>query len=42
MQGDTGVIDYLNQGLRHELTSINQKHWLHYRLLESWGFRTLA
>ena len=24
MQGDTGVIDYLNQGLRHELTSVNQ------------------
>src|SRR5208337_2203724 len=41
MQGDTGVIDYLNQGLRHELTSINQ-YWLHYRLLENWGFRTLA
>jgi bacterioferritin len=41
MQGDTGVIDYLNQGLRHELTSINQ-YWLHYRLLENWGYRTLA
>jgi bacterioferritin len=41
MQGDTGVIDYLNQGLRHELTSVNQ-YWLHYRLLENWGYRTLA
>ena len=41
MQGDAGVIDYLNQGLRHELTSINQ-YWLHYRLLENWGYRTLA
>jgi len=41
MQGNTGVIDYLNQGLRHELTSINQ-YWLHYRLLDNWGYRTLA
>jgi bacterioferritin len=41
MQGDTGVIDFLNQGLRHELTSVNQ-YWLHYRLLENWGYRTLA
>jgi bacterioferritin len=41
MQGDTGVIDYLNQALRHELTSVNQ-YWLHYRLLDNWGYRTLA
>jgi bacterioferritin len=41
MQGDTGVIDYLNQALRHELTSINQ-YWLHYRLLDNWGYRSLA
>ena len=36
MQGDPKVIDYLNNGLRHELTSINQ-YWLHYRLLANWG-----
>jgi bacterioferritin len=41
MQGDTGVIDYLNQALRHELTSVNQ-YWLHYRLLDNWGYRSLA
>ena len=41
MQGDPGVIDYLNQALRHELTSVNQ-YWLHYRLLDNWGYRTLA
>ena len=41
MQGDTGVIDYLNQALRHELTAVNQ-YWLHYRLLDNWGFRGLA
>ena len=32
MKGDAKVIDYLNKGLRHELTAINQ-YWLHYRLL---------
>ena len=36
MQGDPKVIEYLNSGLRHELTSINQ-YWLHYRLLANWG-----
>ena len=36
MQGDPKVIEYLNNGLRHELTSINQ-YWLHYRLLANWG-----
>ncbi|MEJ0049020.1 MAG: bacterioferritin [Rhodospirillales bacterium] len=41
MQGEAGVIDYLNKALRHELTSVNQ-YWLHYRLLENWGFRALA
>jgi bacterioferritin len=35
------VIEYLNRGLRHELTAINQ-YWLHYRLLDNWGFRALA
>jgi bacterioferritin len=41
MKGDTGVIDYLNKALRHELTAVNQ-YWLHYRLLDNWGYRALA
>src|SRR5215216_1109766 len=41
MQGDAKVIDYLNRGLRHELTAINQ-YWLHYRLLDNWGYKALA
>lgn len=41
MKGDSRVIEYLNRGLRHELTAINQ-YWLHYRLLDNWGYRSLA
>jgi bacterioferritin len=41
MQGDARVIEYLNRGLRHELTAINQ-YWLHYRLLANWGYNDLA
>ena len=41
MKGDPKVIDYLNKGLRHELTAVNQ-YWLHYRLLHHWGFLALA
>jgi bacterioferritin len=41
MRGEPGVLDYLNRGLRHELTAINQ-YWLHYRLLDNWGYRALA
>ena len=41
MKGEPGVLDYLNKGLRHELTAINQ-YWLHYRLLDNWGYRDLA
>ena len=41
MKGDAKVIDYLNRGLRHEMTAINQ-YWLHYRLLENWGFKALG
>src|SRR3954462_10468012 len=41
MKGDTKVIEYLNQGLRHELTAVNQ-FWLHYRLFDNWGYNELA
>ena len=41
MKGDAKVIEYLNRGIRHELAAINQ-YWLHYRLLENWGYRALA
>jgi bacterioferritin len=41
MRGDERVLDYLNRSLRSELTSINQ-YWLHYRILDNWGFKDLA
>ena len=41
MQGDPKVIEYLNKGLRSELTAINQ-YWLHYRLLNNWGLLEMA
>jgi len=41
MKGDPDVIDYLNRALKHELAAVNQ-YWLHYRLLEDWGFTKLA
>jgi bacterioferritin len=41
MQGDARVIEYLNRGLRSELAAINQ-YWLHYRLLDNWGYKALA
>ena len=41
MQGDAKVIDYLNKGLRSELTAINQ-YWLHFRLLNHWGLLEMA
>ena len=41
MQGDPKVIDYLNKGLRSELTAISQ-YWLHYRLLNNWGLLEMA
>jgi len=41
MKGDVKVIDFLNQSLRHELTAVNQ-YWLHFRLLEDWGYIKLA
>jgi bacterioferritin len=41
MRGDPKVIDYLNRGLRSELTAINQ-YWLHYRILDNWGLEAMA
>ena len=41
MKGSDRVIEYLNKSLRHELTAVNQ-YWLHYRLLEDWGYTKLA
>ncbi|HEV7874282.1 MAG TPA: bacterioferritin [Enterovirga sp.] len=41
MKGDPKVIEYLNRGLRSELTAVSQ-YWLHYRLLDDWGYKDLA
>src|ERR1700722_15302176 len=41
MKGDVKVIEYLNSGLRRELTAVSQ-FWLHYRLLDNWGLNALA
>jgi bacterioferritin len=41
MKGNPRVIELLNEGLKAELTAINQ-YWLHYRMLDNWGIRKLA
>jgi bacterioferritin len=41
MQGKKDVIDILNEALKHELGAVNQ-YWLHYRMLDNWGFTRLA
>jgi bacterioferritin len=41
MQGDPKVIEFLNRGLRSELTALTQ-YWLHYRMLDNWGYKDLA
>ena len=41
MKGNNRVIEYLNRALRHELTAVSQ-FWVHYRLLEDWGFAKYA
>jgi bacterioferritin len=41
MKGEPKVVEYLNRALRHELAAINQ-YWLHYRLLDNWGLKSLA
>ena len=41
MKGNKQVIDILNEALKLELGAVNQ-YWLHYRLLENWGYTKLA
>ncbi len=41
MKGDPRVIERLNEALFLELGAVNQ-YWLHYRLLDDWGFKKLA
>jgi bacterioferritin len=41
MKGEIQVIERLNEALFLELGAVNQ-YWLHFRLLEDWGFLKLA
>ena len=41
MKGSAKVIECLNEALFLELGAVNQ-YWLHYRLLDDWGFSKLA
>ncbi|MEL7524893.1 MAG: bacterioferritin [Pseudomonadota bacterium] len=41
MKGSDKVIECLNEALWLELGAINQ-YWLHYRLLDDWGYGRLA
>ena len=41
MQGDTTVIEFLNEQLTAELTAINQ-YFLHAKMQENWGYTKLA
>ncbi len=41
MKGEKEVIERLNEALFLELGAVNQ-YWLHFRLLEDWGYGLLA
>lgn len=41
MKGEAQVIERLNEALFLELGAVNQ-YWVHYRLLDDWGYRKLA
>jgi bacterioferritin len=41
MKGEKRIIERLNEALFLELGAVNQ-YWLHYRLLEDWGYAKLA
>lgn len=41
MKGDPKAIERLNEALFLELGAVNQ-YWLHYRMLEDWGYTKLA
>ena len=41
MKGEPQIIERLNDALFLELGAVNQ-YWVHYRLLEDWGYNELA
>jgi bacterioferritin len=41
VQGDAKVLEYLNQALKNELTSVNQ-YFLHARMYQNWGYVRLG